>query len=90
MLHVVLKEVPLEVKMFDLLVDQAVMRISEYASVILSYGGCSVDGFVEDLPHKLAMEEALLSGVCCKVLLFVLHYRQFIPRKWIGRRMSVV
>jgi hypothetical protein len=30
-------------------------------------------GFVEDLPHKMAKVEALLGGVCCKVVLGLLY-----------------
>jgi hypothetical protein len=37
--------------------------------VVFPDGGCSVDGFVEDLPHKLAIVESLLGGVYSRVVL---------------------
>jgi hypothetical protein len=76
MFHVGLKEVPLEADVFCLLVDQGVLRVSNCDLLVLLDGGCSVDGFVEDLPHKLAKVESLL---CSNTL----------PRKWNGRRMYV-
>jgi hypothetical protein len=39
------------------------MRVSDGAFVVLPYGGCSGDGFVEDLPHEMAKVESLLGGV---------------------------
>jgi hypothetical protein len=59
--------VPLEADVFGLLADQGVLRASYGALVVLLHGGCSGDGFVEDLPHKLAKVESLLCGVRCRV-----------------------
>jgi hypothetical protein len=69
MFHVVLKEVPLYTDMFGVLADQGVLGVCDCALAVLPYGGCSGDGFVEDLPHKLAEVESLLGGVCRKIVL---------------------
>jgi hypothetical protein len=60
---VALKEVQLKADVLGLLADQGVMRVSDGALVVLPYGGCSADGFVEDLPHEMAKVEFLLGGV---------------------------
>jgi hypothetical protein len=39
------------------------MGVCDGALIVLPYGGCSSDGFVEDLPHKLATVESLLGGL---------------------------
>jgi hypothetical protein len=69
MLHVVFQKVLLETVVFGLLTDQGVLRVRNGALDVLLNGGCSGDGFVEDLPNKLAKVESLLGGVWCIVVL---------------------
>jgi hypothetical protein len=69
MFHVVLEEVPLHTDVFDLLVDQGVLGVYDRALVILPYGGCFSDVFVEDLPLELAKVESLLGSVRRTVIL---------------------
>jgi hypothetical protein len=52
-------EVPLEPEVFGLPADQCDLRVNDCALVALVDGDCSVDGLVEDLPHKLAEVELL-------------------------------
>jgi hypothetical protein len=40
------------------------MGVRDRTSAILPDGGCSGDGGVEGLPHKLAEVESLIVGVC--------------------------
>jgi hypothetical protein len=54
MFDVVLKEVPLRADVFSLLAYQGGVRVSDGALIVLPYGGSSINGFVENLPHELA------------------------------------
>jgi hypothetical protein len=68
MFHVVLKEVPHHADAFGLLADQGILGVGDGTLVILPNGGCSGDGGVEDLPHKLAEVESVLGGICRRVV----------------------
>jgi hypothetical protein len=69
MFYVVLQKVPFHTDMFGLLADQGVLGVCGRALVVLPYGGCSNDGFVEYLPHKLTKVKFLLGGVNLRVVL---------------------
>jgi hypothetical protein len=69
MFLVVLKEVPFHTDVFGLLAYQGVLGVCVCALVVLPNGGCSSDGFAEDLLHKVAEVEFLLGGVCRKAVL---------------------
>jgi hypothetical protein len=62
-LHVVLKKVPLEANVFGALSNQGVMSVSRCALVVRLASGCSIDGFVKDLPRNLAKAESLVGGI---------------------------
>jgi hypothetical protein len=66
--HVILKEVPLHTNVFGLLADQGILGLRDGALVAIPDGGCSGDGDVEDLPHKLSEVDSLLGGVCRKLM----------------------
>jgi hypothetical protein len=68
MFHVVLKEVPLHTDVFGLLGDQGILGVRDGALVFPQDGGCSGDGSVEDIPHKLAEVESLLIGGVYRVV----------------------
>jgi hypothetical protein len=38
------------------------LGVCDRALVILPYSGCSIDGFVEDLPHKLSKVESFVQS----------------------------
>jgi hypothetical protein len=54
---------------FSLLADQGILGVRDGALVVLPYGGGFGEGGAENLPHKLAEEESLLSGVSRRVVL---------------------